>query len=173
MTAAAAPNPSAAEPEAQPKQPGIDTPCETTRARFDFYVAGPFFNDEEVHSMERLEAVLEVHGRKLFKPRFGEEENRVHDEDWPKLCFDKDIAGIRDSDAVIANLIDGDTGTMFEIGYAYSRGTPVYGYYEGLKPSDTINLMIAQSVREVFTGPDDLAHWLETGEHAQPGFRQF
>ncbi|MCI1220175.1 MAG: nucleoside 2-deoxyribosyltransferase [Bifidobacterium sp.] len=170
MAAAASPNPSNTGPE---DQRPFDIRSETTPGHFDFYVAGPFFNDAQIHSMERLEAALESSGRKLFKPRFGEEENRIHDENWPKLCFDKDIVGIHDSDAVIANLIDGDTGTMFEIGYAYSRGMPVYAYYEGVNPSDTINLMIAQSVSEVFAGPDDLAHWLETGEHEAPQFKQF
>lgn len=170
MTAAAAPVPTddqTFDAQAKPQEP------HEPHEHYDFYVAGPFFNDEEIHSMERLEAVLESHGRKLFKPRFGEADKREHDAAWPRFCFEQDIDGIHDSDAVIANLIDGDTGTMFEIGYAYSRGMPVYAYYEGVKPADTINLMIAQSVSAVFAGPDDLAHWLETGEHTQPEFKQF
>lgn len=34
--------------------------------QYDFYVAGPFFNPEQTASMERLEKVLEDHGRTLF-----------------------------------------------------------------------------------------------------------
>ncbi|KAB8290923.1 nucleoside 2-deoxyribosyltransferase [Bifidobacterium avesanii] len=136
---------------------------------FDFYAAGPFFNDREVASMERLEAVLESHGRKLFKPRFVSEIDEV----GPRKCFEDDCAGILASRAVIANLIDDDPGTMFEIGFAHGHGIPVYAYLDGLTAETTVNLMIAQAVDAVFSGPDDLARWLETGVHEEPAFRQF
>ena len=38
--------------------------------QYDFYVAGPFFDPEQTSSMERLEKILEDHGKVLFKPRF-------------------------------------------------------------------------------------------------------
>lgn len=38
--------------------------------QYDFYVAGPFFDPEQTASMERLEKILEDHGKVLFKPRF-------------------------------------------------------------------------------------------------------
>ena len=141
----------------------------TGESKHDFYVAGPFFNDAEVASMERLEASLEARGKTMFKPRFASD----IDVEGPEACFRVDVAGIRDAGAVIANLIDDDPGTMFEIGYAYALGKPVYGYREGLKPDVTINLMIAQSVRTVFAGPEDLAHYLQTGEHEEVEYRQF
>jgi len=68
---------------------------------------------------------------------------------------------------------DADPGTMCEIGFAYGHGIPVYGYHDGLQPGGSVNLMIAQSVRAIFAGPDDLAHWLDTGEHADLPIRQF
>lgn len=136
---------------------------------YDYYVAGPFFDPEQTASMERLEKVLEEHGRKLFKPRFTSQIEDV----GPEGCFADDIRGINSSRAVIANLMDEDPGTMFEIGYAYALGLPVYGYFENLTPMDRVNLMVAQAVKMVFAGPEDVAKFLETGEHEEVDYIQF
>lgn len=64
-------------------------------------------------------------------------------------------------------------GTMFEVGYAHALGIPVYGYFENLTPMDRVNLMIAQAVKLVFAGPDDVAKYLETGEHTEIDYIQF
>jgi nucleoside 2-deoxyribosyltransferase len=136
---------------------------------YDCYVAGPFFDPEQTASMERLERVLEDHGKKLFKPRLVSQIEEV----GPEGCFADDIHGIGSSAMVIANLVDEDPGTMFEIGYAHALGVPVYGYFEGLTPMNRVNLMIAQAVELVFSGPDDLASYLETGGHTEVDYIQF
>ena len=116
--------------------------------QYDFYVAGPFFDPEQTASMERLEKILEDHGKVLFKPRFVSQIEEV----GPEGCFADDIHGINAAKAVVANLMDEDPGTMFEIGYAHALGIPVYGYFENLTPMDRVNLMIAQAVELVFVG---------------------
>lgn len=142
---------------------------DTENTQYDFYVAGPFFDPEQAASMERLERVLESHGKTLFKPRFASQIEEV----GPEGCFADDIAGINASDAIIANLMDEDVGTMFEIGYAYALGKTVYGYRDELTPMDRVNLMVARAVTMVFAGPDDLAKYLETGEHKEVDYIQF
>lgn len=141
----------------------------TADAAYDFYVAGPFFTRDQVASMERLEATLAAHGRTMFKPRFASDIAVA----GPEGCFADDVEAIRHSRAVIANLIDDDPGTMFEIGFAYALGLPVYAYDEELTPAGRVNLMIGQAVRAVFVGQDDLARWLETGEHRDIDYIQF
>lgn len=136
---------------------------------YDYYVAGPFFDPEQTSSIERLEKVLEEHGKKLFNPRFVSQIEEV----GPEGCFADDIKGINSSKAVIANLMDEDAGTMFEIGYAHALGMPVYGYFDGLTPMDRVNLMVAQAVEMVFAGPEDVAKYLETGEHTEVDYIQF
>lgn len=128
-------------------------------ADYDFYAAGPFFTPEQVAGMERMEQVLESNGRTLFKPRFASDIAVV----GPAGCFRDDIDGIRASAAVIANLVDEDPGTMYEIGYAYAHGIPVYGYLEGLRPGGRVNLMIAQSLTALFASPEALDRYLRTG----------
>lgn len=135
---------------------------------FDFYAAGPFFNKAQVASMEGMEEVLEAHGKTLFKPRKHE-----HRGTGPAACFADDVEGIAASDAVIANLVDGDTGTMWEIGYAYALGKPVYGYLDGLRPGERVNLMITQSVRAIFASREALARFLETGEAEELELAEF
>ena len=57
--------------------------------------------------------------------------------------------------------------------YGHALGIPVYGYFENLTPMDRVNLMIAQAVELVFVGPDDVAKYLETGEHTEVDYIQF
>ena len=137
--------------------------------QYDFYVAGPFFDPEQTASMERLEKILEDHGKVLFKPRFVSQIEEV----GPEGCFADDIHGINAAKAVVANLMDEDPGTMFEIGYAHALGIPVYGYFENLTPMDRVNLMIEQAVALVFVDPDDADKYLENGEHPEVDYIQF
>lgn len=137
--------------------------------RRDFYVAGPFFTPRQVASMEGLEAVLEAHGRSMFRPRLALDVRVA----GPRACYEEDLAAIVTSDAVIANLVDDDSGTMMEIGFATGRGIPVYGYREGLGDGDRVNLMVAQAVRMLFRGPRDLDLWLSGGERHDPEVVQF
>ena len=137
--------------------------------QYDFYVAGPFFDPEQTASMERLEKILEDHGRYCSSRGLSARSKEVGLEG----CFADDIHGINAAKAVVANLMDEDPGTMFEIGYAHALGIPVYGYFENLTPMDRVNLMIAQAVELVFVGPDDVAKYLETGEHTEVDYIQF
>lgn len=50
-----------------------------------------------------------------------------------KAIFDGNVAMLEDADAVIANLtpfrgVSADVGTAFEVGYAFARGKPIFGY---------------------------------------------
>lgn len=137
-----------------------DKPFTSSKPIYDFYVAGPFFNRDQVDSMERLERVLDDRHRRMFRPRFMVDLDKV----GANECFKQDIQGIQNSAAVIANIVDDDPGTLFEIGYAYSLGKPVYVYDEGAKPGDELNLMIAQAATVIFNGPTDLESFLDSGE---------
>ena len=138
-------------------------------ARYDYYAAGPFFDPAQVASMTRMEQVLESHGRKLFKPRFASDVAEV----GARACFESDLQGIRSSAAVMANLMDEDSGTMYEIGFAHAHGMPVYGFLDGAHDGTKVNLMIAESLDALFASAEDLARFLETGEHADVAIEEF
>ncbi|NJK72536.1 MAG: hypothetical protein HC926_04370 [Synechococcaceae cyanobacterium SM2_3_60] len=64
------------------------------------------------------------------------------------------MAGIDQSEIVVANLsgVDVDSGTAFEVGYAYAKGKPIYGIRSELAiglPDRTLypNLMLRDSVQ--------------------------
>ena len=47
-----------------------------------------------------------------------------------------DLEGLEDCDAVLAILNGGDAGTIFEIGYAVAKGTPVVALAQNVRPED-------------------------------------
>ena len=138
-------------------------------SEYDFYVAGPFFNPGQVASMERMERVLESRGKRLFKPRFVSDVSKV----GPHVCFENDLHGILSSSAVIANLMDEDSGTMYEIGFAHAHHMTVYGYLEGVHAGSKVNLMISQSIDALFASPEDLDGFLTTGVHDDVAIDEF
>jgi len=88
------------------------------------YLAGPFFTLGQRWLIEEaLKALLDL-GCRVFSPLhevgFGE----------PQTVAPADLAGLDDSAAVLALLDGGDPGTLFEVGYARSRGIPVIGLAE-------------------------------------------
>lgn len=127
---------------------------------YDFYVAGPFFTHPQMESMERLEHVLQVRHKKMFRPRFDAPLDTL----GPERCFQTDLNAIANSEAVIANVLDEDPGTMFDIGYAYALGKPVYVYDEGMLPGTRMNLKIVEAAKVILTGPADLEALLDSGK---------
>lgn len=133
--------------------------------KYDVYVAGPFFRQEQIESMERLEAVLERHDLKMFRPRFDSVNLQDDDSEAArKKAFEDDVKAIHESEFMIANTMDKDMGTLFEVGYAYAIGKPVYGFVEGLPVGAPFNIMLAGAMAGVFTSPEAIDEWLTTGE---------
>ena len=93
------------------------------------YVAGPFFNNEEIKTLDLVVEILkaqfvnaEFYIPKEHKIEGGETMPNV---EWAKKVRDMDLEAIKTCDVIIA-LYGGhysDTGTAFEIGYAQPRGS--------------------------------------------------
>ncbi len=91
------------------------------------YLAGPFFNDEEIRNVEYAESVLSQKGVSFFSPmRFTASAEKGTPE-WSHEIFEKDRSEIDAADAVVALYYGcrGDTGTAWECGYAAANGVPV------------------------------------------------
>lgn len=120
------------------------------------YLAGPFFNTEQVEVLENVEACAGRCGYEIFSPRVEcfcppgasiEQRNK---------SFQMNCSGIISSDFVLARIDDFDPGTIWELGFSfgirngYDSPTPlqvrpkVYAYTT--VPSRGLNLMLAQSV---------------------------
>ncbi|MEO1132839.1 MAG: nucleoside 2-deoxyribosyltransferase [Cyanobacteria bacterium J06639_1] len=116
---------------------------------YDFYIAGPLFNVYEQAFQQELEKAIAAFGT-TFLPQ------RDCPQDDPDRIFQACIDGVKNSGAMVANLsgVDVDSGTAFEVGYAYALGKPVYGIRSEMAiglPDRTIapNLMLRDSTRLV------------------------
>lgn len=116
------------------------------------YLASPFFNDAEIRRMEKVRDILRKKGLDVFVP--NEHQNpdlEFGTREWRKATFESDVAGIDNADCVVAIISQGnydDSGTAWEIGYAYATGKPVIVVNT---TGETINLMIADSLHALIS----------------------
>lgn len=146
--------------------------------KYDVYVAGPFFNQEQVEVMEKLEDILRKNGFKMFMPRIDSVNLGLDkSEEAKKKAFEDDVNAIEESSFVIANTMNKDLGTLFEVGYAYKAGVPIIGLAYGLPDGAPFNIMLAGAMKAVFTtleqvenffngfiDVDDTVEWLYKSE---------
>jgi len=114
------------------------------------YLAAPLFSEAECDFNRKLRDEIKGAGFNVFLPQ--EDSNNIKDEaSRQKIIFTKNLKGIENSDMLVA-VIDGtdvDSGTAWEIGYAFSKGKPVLGLrtdFRTLGIEGTVNLMIERSV---------------------------
>jgi nucleoside 2-deoxyribosyltransferase len=126
------------------------------------YLAAPLFSEAELDFNRKLRDAIKREGFRVFLPQ--EDSNNIKDEKTrQKIIFGKNEAAIQNSDIIVA-VIDGtdvDSGTAWEIGYAYARGKPILGLrtdFRTLGIEGTVNLMIERSVRLCASVPELLNH---------------
>ena len=95
------------------------------------YIAGPFFTDEE---RDFLKIVIEstkefFPDEELFIPmeHFIPNGENLSNNEWAEAVFKMDVEVLNKCNRVIAAYsgLYSDTGTAWEIGYAYAKGIPV------------------------------------------------
>lgn len=108
---------------------GRASPVSSEIASGRIYVAGPFFTLAQRWLINEIRRCLHTLGAETFSP--------VHDVGFhtnAAYIAEKDLAGLNGCSAVLA-VIDGeDAGTLFEVGYARSRGIPVVALAESPAP---------------------------------------
>lgn len=114
------------------------------------YLAAPLFSEAELDFNRMLRDEIKSSGFNVFLPQ--EDSNNVKDrDDRQSIIFSKNEAAIDKSDIIVA-VVDGadvDSGTAWEIGYAYARGKSILGIrtdFRTLGIEGTVNLMIERSV---------------------------
>lgn len=122
----------------------------SNNGRIKVYLAGPFFNEEQVERINYLEDTLEKGFFDVFSPRQASHiKPGCSKEDMIKT-FEGNTTNIDKADFVLAVLDGKDTGTMFECGYAYAKNIPVL-YFNETRPADVgPNLMLAMSTQLPF-----------------------
>ena len=116
---------------------------------YDVYLAAPLWTAKQKERIASLAEVLRREGYSVFVPMEHEIEDAwdMPQHEWSKKVFDTDIEAIRNSVAVVAiyNGLYSDSGTAFEIGYAYALGKDIYimPYLE----TKEVSLMIKNAVK--------------------------
>ena len=131
-------------------------------AKAKIYLAGALFTQAEREFNVKLRDVLMCNKFDVFLPQ--EDSEVVKDREmWQHEIFEKNEKAIQDADIVVA-VIDGsdiDSGTAWEIGYAYGIGKPIIGLrtdFRTMGIEGIVNLMIEQSIPITKTIPELLNH---------------
>lgn len=121
------------------------------------YLASPFFNPVEVERVDKVKEILDSKGLEVFSPKDHQNKHlEFGSMEWRKATFKNDVDHIDWCDCVVAIISQGnydDSGTAWELGYAYATGKPVVLVN---LTGETINLMIADSLHALITSYDEL-----------------
>lgn len=116
------------------------------------YLAGPLFTLPEREFNARLAREVEARGLEVWLPQ--EHEPR---EMTARAIFLEDVKGIDWADVVVANMDgpDPDSGTCWEVGYAYAKNKPIICYRTDFRNAEDFvgsryNLMLSQSASKTF-----------------------
>lgn len=111
------------------------------------YIAGPLFNEKEREFLEDINSICSAIGISTYLPsRDGGLLSQDNDEE----VFQMDIKALNKADIVIANLngVDVDSGTAFELGYAFAKSKKLFGLHTDFRtfsPTSEVNLMLLKS----------------------------
>jgi nucleoside 2-deoxyribosyltransferase len=132
------------------------------------YLAGPLFSQAERDFNVMLRDRLVEMGFSVFLPQEdGNDTESSRLEDRQKNIFENDVRGIDESDIVLAVLDGGsdvDSGTAWEMGYAYAKGIPVFGLktdFRTFGDEGIVNLMMEIAVDALERDVDGILKVLE------------
>lgn len=129
------------------------------------YIAGPLYNEGDRWFNEVLDAKAQEVGIHTYLPH-RDLGIMSSVEDGPVL-FKGDLEHLNRADIVIANLngVTVDSGTAWELGYAYAHGKHIIGIHTDerihVRYSD-VNLMVLNSLNHLSHSIEEYVHYLRT-----------
>ena len=113
--------------------------------KYDFYIAAPFFNPDQITRVELVKSLLENRGWTYFSPKDDSAVENINDPENRKRVFTLNHESISASKGVIAITDGKDPGTIWEAGFAYANNIPVIYIAFTLGKDGQFNLMLAES----------------------------
>jgi nucleoside 2-deoxyribosyltransferase len=134
-------------------QGSIHTGGSMGSSRALIYIAGPLFDPGERWYLEQVDAVCRAAGYDTYLPHRDGGLKAGPDTDFGAI-FAADLAALTRAGLVVAvwNGPDVDSGTAWEIGFAYARGVPVIGLHEDIRigdPTRQVNIVVSQSAQVI------------------------
>lgn len=120
------------------------------------YIAGPFFTDKEKAFLKNLiRSVKKIFpNEELFIPmeHFIPNGEILSNNEWAEAVFKMDVEALNKCNHVIAAYsgLYSDTGTAWEIGYAYAKGIPVDLIIPAEVLKEEMSIMPIQSSNYIF-----------------------
>ncbi|WP_316571808.1 nucleoside 2-deoxyribosyltransferase [Neobacillus sp. YIM B06451] len=113
------------------------------------YLASPFFNEKEIRYVEQVEEILAEKGLSVFSPFRHTGEAEFGSRQWSIETFMDDIKHIKWAEVVVAiyHGFYSDSGTAWELGYAYATDKPVILVHVG----ENSNLMVHEGAHANIT----------------------
>jgi nucleoside 2-deoxyribosyltransferase len=107
---------------------GLRVPWEM-RPNYKIYVAGPDFDWVDTNEIRKVESALKYHNYDPCLPikAFGQLSSASTQQEISHV-FESDILKIQDSDLIIVVILNGDSGTLVELGYGVGIGKKVIVY---------------------------------------------
>ncbi|HLC73237.1 MAG TPA: nucleoside 2-deoxyribosyltransferase [Candidatus Nanoarchaeia archaeon] len=125
------------------------------------YIAGPFFNEAQREFLDKIQSMCKELKLKTYLPY---KDGGVKNKNNSNEIFQKNIENLDKSNLVIAYLTmpEMDTGTAFELGYAYSKNIKIMAILDDIRffNKEQLNLMIEKSVK-IVKSLDELKEALE------------
>ena len=121
-----------------------------TFCRYRIYLAAPLFSEAERSFNTHVAAHLERNLFEVFLPQNKGDNSNIRDTDEQERLFAQNRAALEKSDIVVA-IIDGsdaDSGTAWEMGYAFAQKKPVIALrtdFRRVGDYEQVNLMLEQS----------------------------
>ena len=143
----------------------------------NIYIAGPFFNSEQIAVIEQIKNVLHKSILNYFSPK--DECMYVPGQTTPEEVLEVNLKALDETDLTICVTDGKDPGTMFEAGWCYAQNIPIIYLWLGGEPGQKFNLVLAASgsvVRSyeqleaaltdiVVTGQFNRKNWSEESMH--------
>jgi nucleoside 2-deoxyribosyltransferase len=135
-------------------------------AKYRIYLAGPLFSEAEQEYNLALHRLLTGHFFDVYLPQEVGDTSSARGLDEHESMFERHIAALDRCDAVVA-VIDGsdaDSGTAWEMGYAFALGKRVVALRTDFRRAgrhELVNLMLEQSSL-VVTRKEDLPRMLQS-----------
>lgn len=130
--------------------PGIPAYDVCAFAAYEIYLAAPLFSEAEQRYNRFIAGVLEEQAYVVHLPQETGDNDASRTREVHAEIFSENLAALDRADFVVA-IIDGpdaDSGTAFEIGYAYAKGTPVIALrtdFRQVGSAELVNLMLEEA----------------------------
>jgi nucleoside 2-deoxyribosyltransferase len=128
-------------------------------ARYRVYLAAPLFSEAERAYNLVLRDLLEAHLFDVYLPQEVGDTSHTRCQEEHRAIFAQHLLALRDADIVVA-VIDGadaDSGTCWEMGYAYALGRRIVALrtdFRVVGHHEQVNLMLEESAVVVTTKED-------------------